>query len=628
MVPFRKTAESTESHLLYGKYDLAGGGARRWERGCWACVLSIGPPGGGGGSWLVGSSMASAELAAALRARYSLTDGDGVAAAAEMLVRGGVMTIEQFERFVPVDHLVQLPFRKGDALKIRLQREQAGEQAEAWTAAAAPSRRKASVGSITLSVKGFDIAATWTEAVVNAANQQSFTEGDAGVSGVLRNNCSDIGPRGWYQDVCYQPKTCLVDGVEQTGLEVAETQVGAQPAGGRLRRCGVQWILHAVGPRWTQYTEAECQNPQNPHFRHIETMIRDTVERALALAAHRGCRTVTVPAISGGIFCHSGWGETAGLQELEQLAAREALVAACVMWMRAVQHRGVTNTLEQIVLVDHPNPSIGRLDLMDRAFDTCFAKGWQAPARTVPREPEPRAEQSASAVRMDADTDVPMFVVTAAFERRQDTELSVKVGELLESGRGPEFETGEAVGGWRRVWRPRAEHLPGWVPMQCLQPASTVGASPASPASPGPGRAGGHASSGGALSEALPPKRVSSTGGGGFGGGGLGFNRTTPPAVAGGAGGGAGRVSPSPEPLVQRLISYGIPASGAEKYVATLAQCAAEKRPPDAYAHAASPKGPTELFDACSLTDLKRDVGIKKGHIQQIAKLSPSPRHR
>jgi hypothetical protein len=32
MVPFRKTAESTESHLLYGKNDLAGGGARRWER--------------------------------------------------------------------------------------------------------------------------------------------------------------------------------------------------------------------------------------------------------------------------------------------------------------------------------------------------------------------------------------------------------------------------------------------------------------------------------------------------------------------------------------------------------------------------------------------------------------------
>jgi hypothetical protein len=35
-----------------------------------------------------------------------------------------------------------------------------------------------------------------------------------------------------------------------------------------------------------------------------------------------------------------------------------------------------------------------------------------------------------------------------------------------------------------------------------------------------------------------------------------------------------------------------------------------------------------ELFDACSLEELKRDIGVKNGHLKQIAKLSPSPRHR
>ena len=853
---------------------------------------------------------AAQDLALALRARYSLADGAGVGAAAQALVRGGVKSIEHFEQAVGVDQLGQLPFKKGDVLKIKLKREQAAAEA----AAAAPALRIETIGSITLSVKGFDIAATWTQAVVNAANQQSFTQGDSGVSGVLRNACSEVGQAGDYRDVCYQPKTWLVGGAdavaEQTGEEVAETQVGSQPAGGRLRRCGVEWVLHAVGPRWTQYTEAECQNPQSPQFRHIETMIRDTVGRALSLAAHRGCRSVTIPAISGGIFCHSGWGGPAALQELEQFAAREALVAACVLWMRAAQ-RGVGphRTLQEIVLVDHPDESIGRLDLMQRAFDKCLApaaasrmakvvcvgdlhghidktlklwsalqaelgkaalaaahvvflgdycdrgphtrevldflihlersrapgtttflagnhdfafgcflgcldvptgfdldgtkdpkwtSGYWTPAveggmhyqgrrwggdehtdiydaratfasygvtyavanesrealiRAVPeahkqflrrlawvhdapvdfapgrlicvhaglytkgpleeqlaalhskrldaealqvggygrfeafsgrREVEqmhpelegkallvsghhgftrqnadrwivdtsggkpgnqypieavvfpsrhlissaassavlslqladgtPATEWQPSSAHVPARTmapapepqaDVTMLSVTADFAARQATELTVKMGELVVSGLGSEFEAGE----WRRVWRPGAEHVLGWVPMQHLQPLGTM-----------------NSSAGGALHEGVPqPRSVGS-------GGGLGFNQapSTPSPRPPGVGGinSATASSPAPATLKERLISYGIPESQATGYAAALTQCAAEGRPPAAYAQSASPHGAMELFDACTLEELKRDIGVKNGHLKQIAKLSPSPRHR
>ena len=42
---------------------------------------------------------------------------------------------------------------------------------------------------------------------MNAANGRSFTPADGGVSGALRNACSEVGAEGEYQDVCGALKT-------------------------------------------------------------------------------------------------------------------------------------------------------------------------------------------------------------------------------------------------------------------------------------------------------------------------------------------------------------------------------------------------------------------------------------
>jgi hypothetical protein len=97
---------------------------------------------------------------------------------------------------------------------------------------------------------------------VNAANGRSFTPADGGVSGALRNACSEVGAEGEYQDVCGALKT-WVDPEKGvcTGHEIPVTQVAPQQAGGALRRLGVQQIYHAVGPRW----DREGGHPPDEH---------------------------------------------------------------------------------------------------------------------------------------------------------------------------------------------------------------------------------------------------------------------------------------------------------------------------------------------------------------------------
>ena len=397
-------------------------------------------------------------LAGALSAKYSLTDNKTVTAAAKQLIQNGVCTVEQFEERVPTLQLDQLRLKKGDEKKImfkRLEAKAAEERAHAEAARSAPVTRSDTIGAITVSVKGVDIAAAWTEAVVNAANGRSFTDGDAGVSGVLRDACSEVGRGGWFADVCNQPKSCLTDGgAEQSGLEVDETQAALQPAGGRLSRCGVRWVIHAVGPQWTQYTEQQCQDPNGPHFKHVTTMIWRTIHRSLTIAAHKGCRSIIIPAISGGIFTHQGQWGASPLSELEQAKAREILVGAALEWAKGP---GVGSSLTQIVLVDHPDPSIGRLDLVERGFDVCKSAEWSPP----PEQERPQVQ----------------FAVTADFQRTQETELTVRVGEVLSSGVEAKYEKN----GWRRVWRPAAPDLHGYVPLEVLSlgaPSGGVGVGP------------------------------------------------------------------------------------------------------------------------------------------------------
>ncbi len=319
--------------------------------------------------------------------------GPSINAAAQRCHDLGVCTLADFQQRVHENHLHQLGFSSEDKQRIVAARKRESDQRCRLQADAARDTAAVftvEVGTtqpIKLSLKGIDICAAWTDAVVSPANSHSFTQGDGGVSGVLRDACSNVGRTGNFSDVCYQPKTWISDdGQELTGTTIPETQAGLQHAGGRLRSCGVKYVIHAVGPAWTQFTAEQCADPNGEHFRYIETMIRTTTMRSLTVAASRGCKTIIVPSISGGIFTHGGNEVGAGAlpdqREKEQFAARVAVVAACRMW--AEDASGRNSSVREIILVDHPSPNIGRLDLLTQSFSLCFASEWQPPTAQPP----------------------------------------------------------------------------------------------------------------------------------------------------------------------------------------------------------------------------------------------------
>ena len=205
-----------------------------------------------------------------------------------------------------------------------------------------------------------DIGRSMTDGVVNAANEASFTPMDAGVSGALRNACAP-------DNVCGKAKTIFDDhGETTTTMHVSPCHAGAQEAAGRLASQGVQWIIHAVAPRWSDHAADETV------FDIVRPEIRTTVERALRCANAVGCASVTVPALSGGIFCHHG--VDPDFKEREQRAAREELAAAITGYATA-QHVA-SGGLREVLLVDlpasHPMSCIG---LLLAAGDGC--SGWE-----------------------------------------------------------------------------------------------------------------------------------------------------------------------------------------------------------------------------------------------------------
>lgn len=179
-------------------------------------------------------------------------------------------------------------------------------------------RRTTNVGPLSISIVESDITLMRVDAVVNAANSLSFTPMDGGVSGALRNACRPDTVTGaqkaWWD----------ANGTEHSDVKLPSTQAGVQRSAGMLASRGVQFIVHAVGPIWTDYPIKQST------FRIVLPLIQQTVTRALNAAARVGARSCAVPAISGGIFTH--WKEGSDIKEREQQAAREAVVRAVFEW--------------------------------------------------------------------------------------------------------------------------------------------------------------------------------------------------------------------------------------------------------------------------------------------------------
>jgi O-acetyl-ADP-ribose deacetylase (regulator of RNase III) len=145
-----------------------------------------------------------------------------------------------------------------------------------------PTRPTLHVSDAELTLVRGDITTIPADAIVNAAN--SSLRGGGGVDGAIH--------RAGGPDIMRELRDRYPDGTP-TGSAVV-TGAGKLPA---------TWVIHAVGPR---YRDGDHGEPD---------LLRAAYEASLVLAAGLGATTVTLPAISTGIYGYP-------LEDAAQIAVR------------------------------------------------------------------------------------------------------------------------------------------------------------------------------------------------------------------------------------------------------------------------------------------------------------------
>jgi O-acetyl-ADP-ribose deacetylase (regulator of RNase III) len=118
-----------------------------------------------------------------------------------------------------------------------------------------------------------DITTIPADAIVNAAN--SSLAGGGGVDGAIHR----AGGAGIMAD--------LEARHGPSGIRRCPTGEAVLTSAGRLP---ADWVIHAVGPRWSGGDHGEAE------------LLASAYRNAIRLAAEAGARTVTLPAISAGIY--------------------------------------------------------------------------------------------------------------------------------------------------------------------------------------------------------------------------------------------------------------------------------------------------------------------------------------
>jgi O-acetyl-ADP-ribose deacetylase (regulator of RNase III) len=175
-------------------------------------------------------------------------------------------------------------------------------------------------------------------AVVNAANGKSFTTGDDGISGALRDA---MYPQGVYEEcIKFKKNRSSMSKTDQADAEynltilkataesqgeydvcgATKSQLDGSPVN-RILECGAAWqytngylkasgvthVIHAVGPKWTDvdFLDVRSRSRQENTFDACSTRLDRTITNALKLAASLNVKSIAIPVISGGIFCHA-----------------------------------------------------------------------------------------------------------------------------------------------------------------------------------------------------------------------------------------------------------------------------------------------------------------------------------
>lgn len=203
------------------------------------------------------------------------------------------------------------------------------------------------------------------QTVVNAVNSHSFTTGDGGISGALRDTmymedvyqrCLALLKPEFPPDIKKEIENEIQDKKRNSGLTVCnatkyftvdktkssdtidETKAAWQETTGYLKQKGVRYVIHSVGPNWTdeKYVNKTTDCVSN---------LRTTIENTLNLAKSLNVESVAFPLISGGLFCHS----QPILKGRDQAKAQELLIRGI---MKHLEMMDTTCRLKKIFIVE------------------------------------------------------------------------------------------------------------------------------------------------------------------------------------------------------------------------------------------------------------------------------------
>lgn len=125
--------------------------------------------------------------------------------------------------------------------------------------------KETSVKGIKIRIIKGDLTESDVDAIVNAAN--SYLQHGGGVAGAIVRKGGNI--------------------IQEESSRIGFVPVGecALTSGGKLK---ARYVIHAVGPRWGEGEE--------------EKKLRNAIKNTLKLASSKGFKSISMPAISAGIF--------------------------------------------------------------------------------------------------------------------------------------------------------------------------------------------------------------------------------------------------------------------------------------------------------------------------------------